>query len=223
MLDRPADCVLFRLQPRQVLEIVSGRNSEPEPFLRLEIYLAAPKGALRRQQRVLVLLHPLPVYGGKLAIVGQSIHPRLVQPGGGFWFAETNSLSEQSPETLRLLLRWSRWQVGQLASGARESYSLLLDLQRSCLPKAAALSVKECAVYADFQHAQGPHLFRTNHLQGTLELNRQRYENGQGFFSGQIALTAQGNPELDSSVGQRQLHFRVRPDGEFETTTPPPP
>jgi hypothetical protein len=222
VLDRFADCVLVEAQPQEVPEMVSSWSKDSTPFLKGSYYFTAKKTAVARGQRLRVLLRPGPLYGGKLDIVGQKIETRIVEADTYFWYSELNVLTPQANDRVRLELRFSQRQIGRLAANPRQGYSLLLDLKKSCTSPQAAknIDIKACASYADFRHSTRARTFQTNRVSGTLELPRLDLSKGFATFIGELDISAEGNPELENSVGSETARFAVHDNGDIAELPP---
>jgi hypothetical protein len=200
--------------------VVEARNAWPPAMtdafmqrLGRRIYTAGDKAPPGRAE---VLLLPAPAYEDGEAISGASIRTRLVTAGDAVFRLDANGLARAAPtdgpyrDTFRVDLRWSRWQIGNLAAGERETVGVTLDVKQSCLP--APVDLARCAVYANFDRsAAGALPFQTQKVSGTLALDPA----ASITFLGSIDLDAHADPDIANGAGGYRIHARITP-GEIE-------
>jgi hypothetical protein len=165
--------------------------------------------------RAEVLLIPGPVYQGK-AISGVSIRSRMVSPGDRIVRLEASALARAAPTegpyrgTFRVDLRWSRWQIGSVALGERETVDLTLILKQACLP--GPIDLARCTAYGNFTRSvPGGDGFQTLKLAGTLTLDPA----ASTTFLGTIDVDARADGDVANGQGHQRIRARFTP-GEVE-------
>src|SRR5262245_33132906 len=165
--------------------------------------------------RAEVLLIPAPVYEGK-AISGVSIQSRIVSPGDSLVRLDANALARVAPTegpyrgTFRVDLRWSRWQIGSVARGERETVDLTLILEQACLP--GPVDLARCTAYGSLTRTvPGGPRFQTLKLAGTLTLDPA----ASTTFLGTIDVDARADGDVANGQGHQRIRARFTP-GEVE-------
>jgi hypothetical protein len=199
--------------------VVEARNAWPAAMtdafmqrLGQRIYTAGDRVPPGRAE---VLLVPGPAYEGK-AISGASIRTRLVTAGDAVFRLDASALARAAPadgpyrDTFRVDLRWSRWLIGNLAAGERETVAVTLILKQSCLP--GPVDLARCAVYANLaRSAAGAPPFQTLKVSGTLALD----PTASITFLGTIDLDARPDPGVANGASRYRIHARITP-GEID-------
>ncbi|HEY7373112.1 MAG TPA: hypothetical protein VIF57_13195 [Polyangia bacterium] len=165
--------------------------------------------------RAEVLLIPAPTYEGK-AISGVSIQSRLVSPGDSIVRLDASALARAAPtegpyrDTFRVDLRWSRWQIGRVALGERETIGLTLIVQQACLP--GPVDLARCTAYGNLTRSvpRGDG-FQSLKLAGTLTLDPA----ASTTFLGTIDVDARADGDVANGQGHQRIHARFTP-GEVE-------
>jgi hypothetical protein len=165
--------------------------------------------------RAKVLLIPGPIYDGK-AISGVSIQSRMVSAGDTIVRLDANALARDAPTdgpyrgTFRVDLRWSRWQIGSVARGERETIDLTLILKQACLP--GPVDLARCTAYGTFTRSvPGGDGFQTQKLAGTLTLDPA----ASTTFVGTIDVDARADGDVANGKGRQRIRARFTP-GEME-------
>jgi hypothetical protein len=166
--------------------------------------------------RAEVLLIPSPVWDAD-AVAGASIQSRIVSPGDSVVRLDANALAPADPTegpdggTVRIVLRWSRWEIGRVALGERETASLILIVKQTCLP--GPVDLARCATYGEFARSvPGTDGFRTlNKLTGTLTLDPA----ASTSFVGTIDVDARADADGANGRGHQRIRARFTP-GEVE-------
>ena len=200
--------------------LVEARNAWPATMtdafmqrLGRRIYVsggAVPAG------RAEVLLVPEPVYDDGKAISGVSVQSRVVSPGDSVVRLDANALARAAPTegpyrgTFRVDLRWSRWQIGSLALGERETVDLTLILEQACLP--GPVDLARCTAYGGCSRSvSGGEGFQTRKLAGTLTLDPA----ASTTFLGTIDIDARPDGDIANGQGHQRIRARFTP-GEVE-------
>ncbi len=185
--------------------LVETRNAWPAAMtdafmhrLGRRIYVSGGKVPAGRAQ---VLLIPGPTYEGN-AISGVSIQSRMVSPGDSIVRLDANALARAAPtegpyrDTFRVDLRWSRWQIGSVALGERETVDLTLILKQACLP--GPVDLARCTAYGNFTRSvPGGDGFQTLKLAGTLTLDPA----ASTTFLGTIDVAARPDGDVGEGPG----------------------
>jgi hypothetical protein len=165
--------------------------------------------------RAKVLLIPGPTYEGK-AISGVSIQSRMVSRGESIVRLDASALARDAPAegpyrgTFRVDLRWSRWQIGSVALGERETVDLTLILEQACLP--GPVDLARCTAYGNFTRSvPGGGGFQTLKLAGTLTLD----PTASTTFLGTIDVDARADGDVANGQGHQRIRARFTP-GEAE-------
>jgi hypothetical protein len=150
------------------------------------------------------------------AISGVSIQSRMVSHGDSIVRLDANALARAAPTegpyrgTFRVDLRWSRWQIGSVAPGERETVALTLILKQACLP--GPVDLARCTAYGTFTRAvPGGDGFQTLKLMGTLTLDPA----ASTTFLGTIDLDARADGGVANGQGHQRIRARFTP-GEVE-------